>query len=433
MAAPRDTASTQSPAPSESKLNTATNTVATAASELVDFPHYKELQRNLRNNVKKLNATAKVDAIIAENPNKSLEELVVEKKINSDQMAQALKKPTLKAAVAQLEEQISHFKELATFYEQRLASQKEELEKAHKQELEAAQEKAAAAVVPPEPKKEDFTQQLLSVSKFLCTAAVRRLHGDETLVESRAFEGVLTQVYAGSLDAVAAMQKLIDGADEKIVSVEGETLDVTYGRVKQLSEEPSAGETATKAAPNSDLTTANTAYTELQDPTYTNEAATAGPAVPATEGENAAPPPQTQVGEGANAIAESSWEPHTDPLASSTNTEGFVEIPRDPAETETGLQATPANITADADVAPQETSTAPKPADNGFEQVGGRHQRQGSFRGRGGRGRGRGGDGFRGRGRGRGGPEGRGRGRGGRGRGGPNGAPAAPAVTPASQ
>ncbi|KAL4928279.1 uncharacterized protein BDV17DRAFT_264621 [Aspergillus undulatus] len=429
-AAARDTAATQSPSPSEAKLNTATSSVATAASELVDFPHYKELQRNLRNNVKKLNATAKVDAIIAENPNKELEELVAEKKINNDQMAQALKKPALRAAIAQLEEQIAHYKEFATFYEQRLASQKAELEKAHKEEVKALQVKAAAASAPPEMpevKKEDFTQQLLSVSKFLCTAAVRRLHGDETLPESRAFEGVLTQVYAGTLDAVAAMQKLIDGADEKILSVEGETLDVTYAKVKQLSE-PSAEEPAdaAEAAPATDPTTANAAYTELQDPAYAAQAAATEPAAAASEADNAAPPPQTLVGEGANAVAESTWEPHNDPLASSTNTEGFVEVPRDPAETETGLQATPANITADADVASQENAAAPKP-ENGFEPVGHRHQRQGSVRGRG-RGRGRGGDGFRGRGRGD--FRGRGRGRGGRGRGGPNGAPAAPAITP---
>jgi hypothetical protein len=173
-----------------------------------------------------------VDAVIANNPDKTLDELVAEKKINEDQKAQALKKPVLQATIAQLEEQIAHYKEFATFYEQRLASQKAELEKAQK-EVEALREKAATATPAPaeqtpEVKKEDASQQLLSVSRFLSTAAIRRHRGeDETTAESRAFEGVLAQVYGGHLDAVASMQKLIDGADEKVVSVDGERLEVT--------------------------------------------------------------------------------------------------------------------------------------------------------------------------------------------------------------
>ncbi|KAL4750417.1 hypothetical protein BDW72DRAFT_175883 [Aspergillus terricola var. indicus] len=427
-AAALDTAPAQSPSLSDVKPNSVTNSVPL---ELVEFPHYRDLQRNLRNNVKKLNATAKVDAIIANNPDKTLDELVAEKKINEDQKAQALKKPVLQATIAQLEEQIAHYKEFATSYEQRLTSQKAELEKAHK-EVEALREKAATpapAEHTSEVMKEDATQQLLSVSRFLSTAAIRRHRGeDETTAESRAFEGVLAQVYGGNLDAVASMQKLIDGADEKIVSVDGERLEVTFARVKQLSEQETVAPAASQPAPEAatDPTTANAASTELQDPVYVTEAVTDNAAATSTnEAENVAPPPQTLVGDGANAVAESAWEPSSDPLASSTNTEGFVEIPRDPAETETGLQATPANLTAD--VASEDAE--PTKTENDFEQVGSRHQRQSSFRGRG-RGRGRGGDGFRGRGRGDFRGRGRGRGRGGRGRGVPNGAPA---VTPAAQ
>ncbi|KAL4815915.1 hypothetical protein BDW67DRAFT_163366 [Aspergillus spinulosporus] len=406
-AAALDTAPAQSPSPSDVKPNSVTNSVP---PELAEFPHYRELQRNLRNNVKKLNATSKVDAVIANNPDKTLDELVAEKKINEDQKAQALKKPVLQATIAQLEEQIAHYKEFATFYEQRLASQKAELEKAQK-EVEALREKAATATPAPaeqtpEVKKEDATQQLLSVSRFLSTAAIRRHRGeDETTPESRAFEGVLAQVYGGHLDAVASMQKLINGADEKVVSVDGERLEVTFARVKQLSEQETVAPAASQSAPEAatDLTTANAASTELQDPAYVTESATdnaaAATTTSTTEAENVAPPPQTLVGDGANAVAESAWEPNSNSLASSTNTEGFVEIPRDPAETDTGLQATPANITAD--VASEDAE--PSKTENDFEQVGSRHQRQSSFRG-------------------------------GRARGGPNGAPAAtPAATPAAQ
>ncbi|KAL3477976.1 hypothetical protein BJX99DRAFT_116184 [Aspergillus californicus] len=418
-AAPLDTASAQSPSPSNAKLNSVANSVAPAAasSELTDFTHYKDLQRNLRNTVKKLNASAKVDAVIAENPTKSLDELVGEKKINNDQKAQALKKPALQATVTQIEEQIAHYQDFAAFYEQRLISQKAELEKAQ-EELKSLREQVPSKPVQVE--KDDFSQQLLSLSKFLCAAATMRRAGNETLPENRAFEGVLYQVYGGSPDAVASMVKLIDGVDEKIVSVEGDTLEITYSKVKQLSEaETSVEEPAAEAA--SDPTTANAAYTELEDPTYVTEVNAPNEAVQA---DNLAPPPQTLVPEGANAVADATWEPHTD-LASSTNTDGFIEVPRDPAETDTGLQATPGNITDD--VQPETVPESIKPGSDEFKPIA-HHQKQPS-RGRG-RGRGgRGGEGYRGRGRGD--NRGRGRGRGGRGRGGPNGAPAA--ATPAPQ
>lgn len=151
--------------------------------------------------------------------------MVDEKKINNDQKTQALKKPALQASIAEIEEQIARYKEFATFYEQRLASQKAELENAYKQEMEALREKAANAT--PKVSKDDSNEKLLSLSKFLCTAAVRRISVNESTPESRAFEGVLAQVYGGHQDAVAAMQKLIGGSDEKIISVEGETLEVS--------------------------------------------------------------------------------------------------------------------------------------------------------------------------------------------------------------
>jgi hypothetical protein len=178
--------------------------------------------RSLRNAVKKLNATAKTDAIIAENPGKSLDELVAEKKLNADQKAQALKKPALQAQVAQIEEQLSHFKEFAAQYEERLISQKAALEKAHEEELEAVRANAVADTT--EAASRALRQQLLTLTKFLCAAANSRRAGEESL-ESRALEGVLFQVYAGNQDAVSAMLKLINGADDKVPSVEGPDLE----------------------------------------------------------------------------------------------------------------------------------------------------------------------------------------------------------------
>ena len=163
--------------------------------------------------------------ILAENPGKSLDDLVEEKKINNDQKAQALKKPILQASVIQLEEQITQCKRFASYYEDRLSSQKAALEKAYKEELEAVQEKITAEVNASA--TQDFRDRLLVLSQFLRAAATMRRSGDETSSENRAFEGVLFQVYGGSQDAVDAMLKLIEAADEKVPSVEGDPLEVT--------------------------------------------------------------------------------------------------------------------------------------------------------------------------------------------------------------
>lgn len=171
------------------------------------------------------NSTAKLDAILAENPGKSLDELIEEKKINNDQKAQAMKKPSLQAAVNHIEEQIAIYKQFAAQYEEKLASQKAELLKAHKEELEAVRGNAIADAT--ESSAKALRERLLTLSKFLCAAANLRREGDATTLESLAFEGVLFQVYGGSQDAVNAMVKLIDGADEKVIGVEGDALEFT--------------------------------------------------------------------------------------------------------------------------------------------------------------------------------------------------------------
>lgn len=178
--------------------------------------------------------------------------------------------------------------------------------------------------------------------------------------------------------------------------------------MKGLSEEqaapaPEATVEETPAADSAvtDPTIANAGLTELQDTTV-SAAVETGQTAQATE--PVAAPTQTSAGDGANQLAESSWEPQ----ASGTLTaDEWVEVAH-PAEGEAESTAAAAQgSTSWAEDIP--TGAAPAEGD-GFEQVI-HHQRQGSVRGRGGRGRGRG-DGSRGRG-GRG--EFRGRGRGGRG------------------
>lgn len=171
------------------------------------------------------NATAKVDAIIAENPGKSLDDLVAEKKINNDQKAQALKKPALQATIAQIEQQISQFKQYGEYYEDRIIKQKSELEEAHKKELEKARMEAAEEATRAADKA--LRDRLLALTRFLRAASTVRISGDETSSNSRAFEGVLLQIYEGGDDAVSAMVKLIDGSDDQVPAVDGELLDIT--------------------------------------------------------------------------------------------------------------------------------------------------------------------------------------------------------------
>lgn len=415
---PSAPASVSTPTPSNPDLDAAKPESVNGANGVhgddMETSFFKELQRNLRNASKKLNATAKVESIVAEHPGKPLDLLVAEKKINSDQRAQILKKPALQAQVAQIEEQIAQYKQFAAHYEERLVSQKTALETAHKEELEAAREKAVAELK--ESQEKTVRAQLLTLSQFLRAAASVRRAGDGAAADSQAFEGVLLQVYGGNLDAVESMLKLISGADEKVAGVDGQILDVTYAKVKQLSEEQAAPvpveePSAADSGAVSDPTIANAGLTELQDATVasTGDASafgSAGNTAQATE--PALAPTQTAAGDGANSMA-ASWDPQSSGSLAASADE-WVEVPPNPAETEIESPSTTAvaqGSTSWAEDVP--TGAAPAAAGDGFEQVV-HHQRQNSVRGRGGRGRGRG-DGFRGRG-GRGEFRGRGRGRG---------------------
>lgn len=190
--------------------------------------------------------------------------------------------------------------------------------------------------------------------------------------------------------------------------------------MKSLSDDQAAPapveEPAADSGAVSDPTIANAGLTELQDATVSAAAdasafGSAGQTAQATE--PALAPTQTAAGDGANSLA-ASWEPQA-------SVDEWVEVSRNPSETETGSPSTTAAAQASTSWAEDvPTAAAPVAGTDGFEQVV-HHQRQNSVRGRGGgRGRGRG-DGFRGRG-GRGEFRGRGRGRGefkgGRGRGG---------------
>ncbi|KAL8810724.1 MAG: hypothetical protein Q9200_002346 [Gallowayella weberi] len=415
-----------------------------------ESPYMKELYKSIRNVKKKLNATQRVDAIIAENPDQTLDQLLATRKINPDQKAQAQKKPSLQASLTQLEEQVAQYKQFDEDYQKRLATEKAALVSSHKDELDKVKE-AATAETRTEGAKE-AKDNLLVLSKFLRAAAAKRQGGDETSPENRAFEGALLLVYGGEVGAVAAMESLINGSDEKVPTVDQVPSEFTYKQVRDLAVEyapyaaeeawaedvaqsepapPAAEESATEVG--TDLTVAHAGMTELDT--------TAEPLSNGVSNHVDTPsvPDASNIDAGAAnaAAADPSWEAK---LSESTQSgpDGWVEVARDPAETETGTTATPAAVNSTqswAEDVPAEaqSNTNPEAGSDGFNEVRrGRGPRPDGHRGRGsGRGRGeyrgRGGDrggegGYRGRGgyRGdRGGGDGgyRGRGRGGRGRG----------------
>lgn len=162
--------------------------------------------------------------------------------------------------------------------------------------------------------------------------------------------------------------------------------------------------------PVTDPTVAHASMTEIDGGTAI--ALTNGHASEGEEAPTSAHPPNADVANGAaNEVAESQWE-----NTGMTMSQEWVQVPRDPAETETGFAATPAapaNTQSWADEQPENPPEVQTPADpnDGFHQVPsrrGRGDREGHWRG-GGRGSYRGRGGYRGDGRGR----GRGGGRGG--------------------
>ncbi|KAI9647295.1 hypothetical protein NHQ30_003678 [Ciborinia camelliae] len=393
-----------------------------------ESPYIKELYKNIRNVNKKITNASKVDNVLAENTGKTLDELVATRKINADQKAQILKKPSLQASLAQLEEQIAQYKKFDQEYKTKIQVEKAEFEKTFNERAsrELEEKVNAAKELVAKEKAEEQEHNLLLITKFLCLAALRRSpENDPNLEENKGIEGLLTQVYSGDEAAVAAMTKIIQGSDEACFSVNNEELTTTFADIKAIalalpttsvvteSDEPAAEETiqpeVAEYLVQSDPTIANAGLTEIDDPV--TSALTNGHQEPSFE-EAHGIPQNSAFGEAGNAAAEANWDNNNE---LSTSQE-WVEVPREAAETETGVAATPAaaaNTQSWADEQPDspgsKTPTPPVSSNDGFHEVSRRGR--GEYRGRGGRGRG----GFRNDGQFR-----------GRGRGGPRGAPRAP-------
>lgn len=157
---------------------------------------------------------------MAENNGKSAAELLASRVINADQKAQLDKKPSLVAQLEQNEFQYEQYKKLDDEYKHKFSSEKESLIALHKEEL--GKVKATVRAEVEEEQKIAFTEKLLTLSRFLRTAAAKRSDEDHQSEDNGAFEGALLLVYGGDFSAVQAIEKLIDGAEENIPGVEGE-------------------------------------------------------------------------------------------------------------------------------------------------------------------------------------------------------------------
>jgi hypothetical protein len=345
------------------------------------------------------------------------------------------RKPILQVQLKQLEEQLANYKSFGEEYEERFACEKAKLVESHKADVEQAKHDALEeARSTYEQKKEE---DLLVLTQFLHAAASKRQTDAANTEEGRAFEGALLLVYQGNKMSLTTLKNIVEGSEETVPDDKGTALDYTFAKLKQASkdsalpiEDEEEVEPVEPTAPSDD---------EAPPPAYTTDPTVAHAGL--TELEDTAPPPSTNGvpahdamaaqeqgttgAEAANAMAESNWDPQASVISNaSAGGDGWVNVPRDPAETDTGLTATPAALHGAASWAEEVTEGAAaeeKAAseNDGFEQV--VHQRG---RGRGNEVRGRGGDrgrGRGGRGDGRGGGRGRGdgerRGGGGRGRG----------------
>ncbi|OTA99540.1 hypothetical protein M426DRAFT_67625 [Hypoxylon sp. CI-4A] len=422
---------TESPAPSALSVAEKPSSVAgqEGQDDNSDNPYIRELQKNIRNINKKITNASKTDSIVDQHKGKSLEELVEAKIINPDQRAQRLKKPQLEAQLAQLEEQLAQYKKVDEDYRTRTTAEKATLEKSLTEKLTKEKTDAVNEVKEEAAADAKKTQHdgLLVLSQFLRLAAARRSEDvDAGLDENMALEGVLLNVYSGDENAVTTMIKLIEGSEEKTVSVSGEELQTSFGQVKAAAT-AHAAQFAAEALAESTEAPLETAPVNGTDPTVAHAGLTeidaTGSTVQLTNGHTESTPASGATenadvsDNAANAAAESQWDANNDISAESQ--EEWVKVPRDPTETDTGLTATPAaagNVQSWADEQPDTPPEAQAPTEpnDGFHQVQRnnrppRGDREGGWRG--GRGRGDYRGGYRGHGEGRG--RGRGRGRGG--------------------
>ncbi|CCU82437.1 hypothetical protein BGHDH14_bgh01953 [Blumeria hordei DH14] len=406
---------------SEIQPNTKTGSEEASSNDIADnsniiestyeSPYLRELQNTLQEYTKH---KQKDHNIVAENPEKTLDELVASRKINADQKAQILKKPALQASLAQLEEQVSQYMKFDHDFKTRYQEEKAVFEKNLKEKASRELQDAIATTKSEaqETAAKELEDSLLLLSKFLKLAAIRRAEEEVAeLNESKALEGLLAQVYSGDSAAVAAMLNLINGSEKTLKSVSGEDLNTTYAtlRAASLAQVPYPDVDELE----SDEVVKSSEYTVQGDPTIIHAGLTETDANTDTALTNGNIEPSVSQGiirnsgfgnEATNAAAEPKINGNTDLSQSQEWIKLPSVIPTESSENDS--PATHSKIQSWADDRPESPADAPviaPPAvDDGFREIqrsrGGRGNRAGRGDGYRGRGNYRG-DGYRGRGR----------------------------------
>lgn len=173
---------------------------------------------------------SKTQSLIAENKDKSIDQLIAAKIINADQKRQVDNKPALEAELARYEEQLAQIQKIDDEWRATVASVKAETEKKLADKYE--KEKAEAVAEVKSKAEAEATKALedgfLVLSQFLRLAAHRRGEAaDSTEDQDLALEGILLSVYGGDQSAVATMIRLYQGTDDTAISVAGELLQTT--------------------------------------------------------------------------------------------------------------------------------------------------------------------------------------------------------------
>lgn len=229
----------------------------------------------------------KVDAILAENPSTSLDDLVAARKINADQKAQALKKPALQSSLSQLEEQIAQYKKVDAEYQAKIASERDSLTASHKAAMDTLTERLKKEAE--DESRATLRKKLLTFSQFLRAAAAKRAIEEEADTEdSKAFEGALLLVYGGDDKAVDAAESLIEGADEQVPSVEGQLLSVKCTSPHPVIISPQPRTNISPKTPKSKPPPPTPPPSRKKKPTQTPPPPNPSPPPPTTR------PPQTQ-------------------------------------------------------------------------------------------------------------------------------------------
>lgn len=175
------------------------------------------------------NAT-KTQALIDENKDKTIDQLLAAKIINADQKRQVDNKPALEAELARNEEQLAQVQKIDDEWRAKFNSAQAEIEKklSDKYEKEKAEAVAEAKSNAEAAAQKTLEAGFLVLSQFLRLAAHRRGEAPESDAdEDMALEGVLLSVYSGDEAAVAAMLKLYEGSEDATISVAGEPLKTT--------------------------------------------------------------------------------------------------------------------------------------------------------------------------------------------------------------